>query len=150
MIVSLRETLTMMARLTLEDLLAQSRRGLRRSTAAELRVALQQGRTDLVVLDTRTPTDRARHGCIEGSIHAPRTTLEWRVDPTSAAAFDIIDGFDQTIVVVCNQGYSSSLAAATLQQLGFANATDLVDGMVGWIAAGFPVVPPVGDEIFLG
>ena len=58
-----------------------------------------------------------------------------------------IEGFAQHLVIVCNEGGSSSLAAATLQRLGFARATDLVGGILAWAAAGLPLVPPTGDEI---
>lgn len=129
------------ARTTIADLVAEARAGLRRLTPAELAERLQADPACLV-LDTRTPTDRARTGVIPGSVHAPRTTLEWQCDPTSGYTLDRIAGFDQPLVVVCNGGHSSSLAAASLQRLGFAAATDLVGGVAAWIAAGLPVEPP--------
>ena len=129
---------------TLEELLAEVRQGLRRLSPPELLAAMADG---AVVLDVRTPTDRAAYGCIPGSIHAPRTVLEWRVAPDAPLRLPEIEGFAQHLVIVCNDGCSSSLAAATLQRLGFERATDLVGGILAWAAAGLPLVPPTGDEI---
>lgn len=80
-------------------------------------------------------------------MHLPRTVLEWRVDPTNGYLHPAVRSFDQRLVVVCNHGYSSSVAAATLQRLGYPSATDLVGGVHAWRAAGLPVVPP--DHTFL-
>jgi rhodanese-related sulfurtransferase len=128
-------------RVTIHDLVASARSRLVRLTAIDL--LERMGANDVpVVLDTRTPTDRDQHGVIPGSIHTPRTVLEWMVDPASGYSHPAISGFEQQLVVVCNEGYSSSLAAATLQDLGFRRATDLVGGMAAWISAGFPIQPP--------
>lgn len=127
-------------RTTVHDLVAGSRARLHRLHPHELAAALAAG--EVTVLDTRTPTDRDRFGTIEGSIHIARTTLEWRCDPASGYSHPAITSFDQRLVVVCNDGYSSSIAAAGLVGLGFARATDLVGGVHGWVRAGFPVVPP--------
>ncbi|GGB31929.1 hypothetical protein GCM10011492_23270 [Flexivirga endophytica] len=70
-----------------------------------------------------------------------RLVLEWRLDPTSGAAMDGAPGFDDVIVVVCNEGYSSSIAARDLQRLGFRRATDLIGGFRQYAADGHPVVP---------
>ena len=76
--------------------------------------------------------------------------LEWRIDPTSGNTARDIPALEQRLVVVCNEGYSSSLAAATLQGFGFAGVTDLVGGMVAWLDAGHPVVPaPPSDDGFI-
>jgi rhodanese-related sulfurtransferase len=131
---------TSQSRLTIEAMVANSRCRLARVEARELSTMV--GRSDVVVLDTRTPTDRDRFGCIEGSIHAPRTLIEFMVDPDWGYQHEAINGFEQILVVVCNGGYSSSLAAETLQRLGFINATDLIGGMDAWLAAGLPTVPP--------
>jgi rhodanese-related sulfurtransferase len=100
-----------------------------------------------VVLDTRTPTDRATYGCIPSSIHTPRTVLEWRVALDAPLLIPEITCHDQLLVVVCNEGFSSSLAAVSLQSLGFHRATDLVGGVIGWRDAQLPLVAPHGDEI---
>ncbi|CAB4887514.1 unannotated protein [freshwater metagenome] len=129
-------------RFTVHDLLAEARSGLSRLSPAQLSEALR--RDDVVVLDTRQGSDRETDGCIEHSLHCPRTVVEWRADPASGYSSPAISGFGQRIVVVCNDGYSSSLAAATLQRLGFTHATDLIGGFQAWSSGGFPVVrPPV-------
>lgn len=128
--------------LSLDDLLAEASATSERLTPEALASA-----TDPVVLDTRTPTDRALYGCIPGSIHTPRTVLEWRVAPDAPLKLPVIQGFDQLLVVVCNEGMSSCLAAATLQRLGYRRATDLIGGVVAWAQAGLPLVPPDNDEI---
>ncbi len=128
-------------RATIHDLVADAREELRRISVDDL-VALQARDSQLVLLDTRTPTDRERDGVIAGSIHAPRTVLEWLVDPASGYQHEAITGFDQTLVVLCSEGYSSSLAAASLHRLGFFNATDLIGGVRAWGSAGRALVRP--------
>lgn len=131
-------------RTTIHDLVAHARARLRRLTPDELDETMRSPNPP-VVLDTRTPTDREHSGVIPGSVHAPRTVLEWLVDPASGYSHPSIASFDQPIVVVCNEGYSSSLAAAGLHDLGFTSATDLIGGVLAWKVAGYPVVPP-GDH----
>ena len=70
----------------------------------------------------------------------PRNLLEWRCDPSSQWRHPAITGPEVLLILVCNEGYQSSLAAATLQQLGLANATDLDGGFTGWAASGLPVL----------
>ena len=129
---------------TLAELLQEARAQLTRLTPLGL-----FARTDALVLDTRTPNDRALFGCIPGSLHVPRTVLEWRVAQDAPLKRKEITSSKQTLVVVCNEGFSSSLAAATLQTLGYANATDLIGGFIAWRNAGLPVEPPRNDEIGL-
>jgi rhodanese-related sulfurtransferase len=128
-------------RTTIHDLVAEARSGLKRLSPAQLAAHLA---TDpgCVVLDTRTPTDRERFGVIANSVHMPRTTLEWMCDPASGYSHERIVSFDQALVAVCNEGYSSSLSAASLQRLGFVNATDLIGGVMGWKDAGYLVESP--------
>lgn len=92
-----------------------------------------------VIIDVRQDTDRWRDGVIAGSIHAPRTVLEWVVDPASGYRNPCLGSFEQTLIVMCNEGYSSSLAAYNLQRIGFANATDMIGGFTGWRDADLPV-----------
>ncbi len=127
-------------RRTIHDMIAEARDGLRRVDASELARLLADG--ECVVLDTRTPTDRQRFGVLPNSIHAPRCNLEWMCDPASGYSHELITDFDQMLVVVCNEGYSSSLAAASLQRLGYGNATDLIGGVIAWRAAGLPLERP--------
>ena len=128
-------------RVTIHDLVAEARANLQRVSASDL-AARWEHDPDLVVLDTRTPTDRTNDGVIEGSIHAPRTVLEWLADPASGYRHPCIHSFDQMLVVLCSEGYSSSLAAASLQRLGFKDATDLIGGVRAWRVAGLPLISP--------
>jgi rhodanese-related sulfurtransferase len=138
-------SVTSTSNLTLAELLESARRKLVRLGPPELAAFLETG--NALVLDTRTPTDRATYGCIPGSIHTPRTVLEWRVAMDAPLRISQITNTDQLLVVVCNEGFSSSLAAVSLQSLGFHRATDLVGGVLGWGQAGLPLVPPHADEI---
>jgi rhodanese-related sulfurtransferase len=132
---------------TLEELLTETRKKLQRVGARQLAELMASPSTnDVVVLDTRTPTDRATYGCIPGSIHTPRTVLEWRVTLDAPLRILEITNHNQLLVVVCNEGFSSSLAAGMLQSLGFHRATDLIGGMMAWIDADLPVVEPQNDE----
>jgi rhodanese-related sulfurtransferase len=130
---------------TLEELLTETRQRLRRVEARELAALIEQ--PGVIVLDTRTPTDRATYGCIPGSIHTPRTVLEWRVALDAPLRIPQITNHDQLLVVVCNEGFSSSLAAASLQLLGFHRATDLVGGVMAWVDAQLPIEAPQLDEV---
>lgn len=132
--------------MTLDELLEDARRHLHRVDAPTLRHLIAAD-PDLVVLDTRTPTDRAAYGCIPTSIHTPRTVLEWRVAIDAPLRRPEITSTDQVLVVVCNEGFSSSLGARSLQLLGFHRATDLIGGVAAWLSAGFEVEPPRDDEL---
>lgn len=135
-----------MTRLTMQEMLDRAHSRLVRLTPTELAAALAYD-GDVVVLDSRTPTDRDRFGCIVGAVHAPRSLLEFMCEPDWGYQHEAIRGFDQRLVVVCNGGFSSGLAAVSLQELGFHRATDLVGGMHAWLAAGLPVVPPVYQRL---
>jgi len=128
------------ARTTIDELLARSRAALTRlDPLAAARAVRDDG---AILVDVRSDRQRARDGAIPGAIFHPRNVLEWRADPTSSHADpELSRDLDRTVVVVCDEGYQSSLAAATLQELGFANATDLVGGFQAWRAAELPVAP---------
>jgi rhodanese-related sulfurtransferase len=128
------------ARTTIDDLLREARSGLQRLPPEEALAAQGDG---ALLIDTRSNDERARDGVIPGSIHIPRTVLEWRVDPAADPEFHNphVVGLDQHLILVCAHGESTSLAAATLQKLGFSRATDLVGGFAAWQAAGLPVRP---------
>lgn len=129
------------ARATVHTLLAEAQAGAPpRLTAPELSTALDDPAT--LVLDIRTPSHAEMFGVIPGSLHTPLTVLPWRADPASGGHEARIDGFDRHLVVVCQQGHSSVLAAATLRRLGYARATDLVGGVEAWQRAGLPLVAP--------
>ncbi len=121
-------------RTTIHDIVAEARQVITRLTPQQVADG------DWLVLDTRTPTDRAANGIVNRSIHTPRTQLEWLCDPTSGYTNPAITSFDQRIVVVCNEGYSSSLAAASLHRLGFVNAADMIGGIAAWQRAGLPLM----------
>ncbi len=126
----------MSARVTIHDLLNEARKGLRRVDAHKVQRAMQHG---AIVIDTRTDEQRRLQGVIPGARQIPLSVLEWRLDPTAPLA-DREISLDDWIIVVCAEGYSSSLAAARLQLLGFRHATDLIDGVAGWRAAGLPML----------
>lgn len=125
---------------TVDDLLARARTGWNRQSASEADAAVRDG---ALLVDTRTAAQRARTGDLPGALVIDRTVLEWRLDPTSASRIPEAEGRPR-IVVVCRQGYSSSLAARSLRDLGL-DATDVVDGVEGWIAAGLPMTREPAD-----
>src|SRR3954453_17998987 len=124
-----------------EELLARARSVLRRVDAEAAAEAIGRG---AVLVDIRSEVQRERDGVIPGAIFHPRNVLEWRCDASSGHDDPRLSGdLGRRIILVCNEGYQSSLAAATLQDLGFARATDLVGGFQAWAAAGLPVVHEV-------
>ena len=128
----------MAARMTIDELLAQARAGLDRLEAHEAREAIGGG---ALLIDVRSESQRAADGVVPEAIWFARNVLEWRCDPACEAYDERVGGLDRRLIVMCDEGYQSSLAAATLQQLGFAGATDLVGGFQAWRAAGLPVAP---------
>ncbi|HZQ28551.1 MAG TPA: rhodanese-like domain-containing protein [Acidimicrobiales bacterium] len=109
--------------------LEQARRGLDRVEPADL--AAEQAAGALVV-DIRPEANRRDEGDLPGAVVIERNVLEWRLDPTSPDRIPAADRADLRIVVVCNEGYASSLAAAALRDLGLTRATDLVGGYRAW------------------
>ncbi len=124
-------------RRTIDDLLAQARRGLVRLSAAEALAAVRAGQA--VLIDTRSEDQRQAQGYVREARHHPLSVLEWRLDPDAGWATDDDLHLGSWIVLLCREGYSSSLAAARLQALGFRRATDVIDGVEGWKAAGLPL-----------
>ena len=108
-----------------DRLLAEARVGLDRVTADRLGDEVAAG---ALVVDIRPVEQRRRDGELPGALVVDRNVLEWRLDPTSPHRLPQADAADRRVVVVCNEGYSSSLAAATLRRLGLERATDLVGG----------------------
>ena len=121
-------------------LLDRARQGWTRLTALEAHDAVAGG---ALLVDTRTAAQRARTGELPGALVIDRTVLEWRLDPTSPVRIPEADARPR-VVVVCRQGFSSSLAARSLRDLGV-DATDVVDGVEGWLAAGLPLVAGPAD-----
>ncbi|HEV8151463.1 MAG TPA: rhodanese-like domain-containing protein [Solirubrobacteraceae bacterium] len=124
-------------RRTIADLLEAARRRLDRVQPAEAAEAMAAG---ALIVDIRSEAQVAREGRIPGAIHHPRNVLEWRADPDSGHSDPALAGaLERRLIVVCDEGYQSSLAAATLQDLGVSRATDVVGGFQAWRAAGLPV-----------
>lgn len=116
---------------TLEDLLVAARARINRYQPAEVPA-------DAVIVDIRTTAARERTGVVPGALHIPRTVLEWRVAPSSEWRSPHLTG-SEPLVLLCDEGYSSSLAAATLVDLGL-DAGDVIGGFDAWLAAGLPVL----------
>ena len=122
-------------------LLSAARARLHRLTPLEALDAVGHG---AVVVDIRPAAQRAEHGDLPGALVIERNVLEWRFDPTSEAALRIADD-DLRVIVLCQEGYTSSLAAAALQDVGVHAATDVIGGYAAWVAAG--VAPPAATRV---
>jgi rhodanese-related sulfurtransferase len=125
-----------MAGQTIETLLTDARASIDRLSPAEAQRATDAG---ALLIDTRCAEDRRRLGAIPGSVHVPLSVLYWRLDPTSGYDDPRLSDRAREVILVCAHGFSSSLAAATLRQLGFERATDVVGGFEAWSSAGLPV-----------
>jgi rhodanese-related sulfurtransferase len=123
-------------RKTIDELLAEARERLARMDPHGAHEALARG---ALLVDIRSSDQRRADGVIPGAPWFPRNVLEWRLDPDSGATARGFGDLDAEIVLVCNEGYASSLAAVTLQEIGFVRATDLAGGFQAWKAAGLPV-----------
>ena len=121
---------------TVDELLARARRMLDRVQPADVPAALAAG---AVLVDIRSDAQRAADGVVPGAVRVARNVLEWRCDPASRWRREDVSDPARQVILVCDEGYQSSLAAATLQELGLPRATDLVGGFQAWRAAGMPV-----------
>jgi rhodanese-related sulfurtransferase len=130
------------SRTTVHDLLWTARSSIGRVTAQDLFDELTGTQRRPIVVDTRTHTDRCRWGVIAASIHVPRTVLEWHLDAANGYRHPAVTRLDDPLVLVCNGGYSSSLAGANLVRIGFTDVRDLIGGMRAWLLAGLPVTEP--------
>ncbi|WP_405687315.1 rhodanese-like domain-containing protein [Streptomyces sp. NBC_01387] len=122
---------------SIDELLEKVRSGLDRLGPQE---ALDAARDGALLVDIRYAELRERDGLIPGALVVERNELEWRLDPQGSHRAAEATGHDLRAVVICNEGYASSLAAASLRQLGLHRATDLIGGFQAWRAAGLPVV----------
>jgi rhodanese-related sulfurtransferase len=122
--------------LTADELLEEARRELKRLEPGDAAAAVSAG---AVLVDIRSELQRERDGVVPGSVFFPRNVLEWRCDPASPYRDERVSDSSRRLIVMCDQGYQSSLAAANLRRLGFEDATDLVGGFQAWLAAGLPV-----------
>jgi rhodanese-related sulfurtransferase len=135
--------------LTIDDVLAAARARLARLSPVQAQRAVGRG---AVLVDIRPQGQRLAEGQIPGAAIIERNVLEWRFDPASAARLPVAD-YDLQVIVYCSEGYTSSLAAASLHDLGVRRATDLAGGFHAWRAAGLPVTvsprpldPPWSDQ----
>jgi rhodanese-related sulfurtransferase len=122
---------------TIDQLLDQARARLRRLDPHQPAAVIKDG---ALLIDIRPTAQRKEEGQIPGAIIVERNVLEWRLDPTSTHRLAEVQGYDQPIVILCSEGYTSSLAVAVLQDLGLHRATDLIGGYKAW--AGLPSSPP--------
>jgi rhodanese-related sulfurtransferase len=125
-----------------DEVLAASRHGVQRLTAHQTAEAVARG---ALLVDTRTDVQRQRQGNLPDAIVIDRTVLEWRLDPTGPWRIPEVTGPDVEVVVICRQGYSSSLAAASLRAVGLRRATDMIGGVEAWLAAGLPLSEKPAD-----
>ena len=123
---------------SIEEILADARARLARLTP---RSALREVAAGGMLIDIRPASQRWADGEVPGSWIIERNHLEWRLDPASDARLPWVTGYDIYPVVICHQGYTSSLAAAALQDLGLARATDVIGGFAAWAADGLPTAP---------
>lgn len=121
----------------IDELLERVRMGYERIEAREAYDAVRSG--DALLVDIRYAALRERDGLIPGALVVERNELEWRLDPRGSHRAPEATGHDLRVVVICNEGYASSLAAASLHGLGLHRATDLVGGFQAWKASGLPV-----------
>ncbi|MFI0234990.1 rhodanese-like domain-containing protein [Streptomyces sp. NPDC016845] len=129
-------------RVGIDDHLERVRSGFDRVEARDAFEASSRG--EALLVDIRYEALRRRDGLIPGALVVERNELEWRLDPHGSHRAPEATHHDLRVVVVCNEGYASSLAAASLHQLGLHRATDLVGGFQAWRAAGLPILPPTG------
>jgi rhodanese-related sulfurtransferase len=121
---------------TVDELLERVRARIGRVQPAEAARRLAAG---ALLVDTRPVEQRERDGEVPGAVVVDRNVLEWRLDPASPYRIPEVAGYDLDVVVLCNQGYSSSLVADTLRSLGLHRAVDVIGGFEAWAADGLPV-----------
>jgi rhodanese-related sulfurtransferase len=123
---------------SVDDLLAQARSRISRATPAEAAARMAAG---AVLVDIRPAAQRAQEGGVPGALIVERNVLEWRFDPASDARLPQATGYEVDVVVLCSEGYTSSLAADALRSLGLTRASDVIGGFRAWAAAGLPTRP---------
>jgi rhodanese-related sulfurtransferase len=127
------------SRFTVDQLLERARGGLSRLEPWE---AHTQSAAGARIIDVRTAEQIERDGHVPGALEISLNVLEWRLDPASPSRHLSAPGLAEVVIVLCNEGYCSSLAAARLQALGFRSATDVAGGFRAWQREGMPVVTP--------
>ncbi|XRQ14444.1 rhodanese-like domain-containing protein [Actinomadura welshii] len=126
---------------TIDDLLGEARARLVRLTPGQARAEMRDG---ALLVDIRPAAQRADEGEVPGALIVERNVLEWRLDPASDARLPEATGHDLRVIVLCSEGYTSSLAAASLHDLGLTRATDVMGGFRAWRAAGLPATGGAG------
>lgn len=130
----------------IDEILAAARARLCRLDPEAAHLAYRGG---ALMVDIRPAAQRAAHGTVPGALIIERNVLEWRLDPRCPARLPQAVGYDLPVVVICQEGYTSSLAAAALHDLGLRKATDVIGGFVAWRIAGLPALgptPPPGSS----
>ncbi|MFY1593471.1 rhodanese-like domain-containing protein [Micromonospora sp. WMMD737] len=127
----------------IDEILAAARVRLDRLDPERAHLAHRGG---ALLVDIRPAAQRAAHGTVPGSLVIERNVLEWRFDPRCPARLPQAVGYDLRVMVICQEGYTSSLAAVALQDLGLRHATDVVGGFVAWRLAGLPVLGPTPPQ----
>jgi rhodanese-related sulfurtransferase len=126
-----------MVRPTIHDVLAEARRSLRRLEPQDAYAAMREG---ALVVDTRSEDEQRKSGRIPGAHRVPLSVLEWRLDPASEWHDPALADPSAHVILLCSHGYSSSLAARRLQEIGFSRATDVIGGFEAWKANGLPIL----------
>jgi rhodanese-related sulfurtransferase len=129
---------------TIDELLEHVRARIDRVAPAEAARRLAAG---ALLVDTRPVEQRDRDGEVPGAVVVDRNVLEWRLDPASPYRIPEVTGYDLDVVVLCNQGYSSSLVADTLRSLGLHRAVDVIGGFEAWAAAGLPIAGAASSDL---
>ena len=135
-----RKSLDRTGGLSIDQVLAAARARLRRLSPDEAYAAMVE--TEAILVDIRPEGQRAIEGSIAGALVVERNVIEWRFDPASSARLPVATDHDIQVIVFCSEGYASSLAAISLQDLGLGRATDIIGGFQAWSAMGLPIVPP--------
>jgi rhodanese-related sulfurtransferase len=126
----------------INELLTQVREGVTRVEPSEVAAAV---RTGALLVDTRTEKQRRLQGELPDAIVIDRTVLEWRLDPQNESCISEVSDYSQRIIVACQQGFSSSIAAHSLRSIGLLAATDMVGGVEKWLLDGLPTRPGPAD-----
>jgi len=121
----------------IDEILGSARQRLHRLDPVQAYDAMRDG---ALMVDIRPRAQQAAEGRVPGALHVERNVLEWRFDPGSPARLRQATGYEVRLIIMCSQGYASSLAAS-LQDVGLHNATDLAGGFIAWAHAGLPVTP---------
>jgi len=121
---------------SIEQRLEAARAKIGRLTPQAAASAIEEGAT---IVDTRCRDDRDAEGTVPGSIHHPLSVLEWRADPSSDTSDPMIADFDARLILMCNDGFSSSFAGERLVDIGHRNVADVIGGFRAWSQAGLPV-----------